>query len=745
MRTPTVRLLASRRGLIGVLFGVALGIGVVPALADDPNPVVPDLSGWEPGGGIGIDAKAGRLVATWNTGTMGQARLVLDLRPGHPLIETLEAGKPGTIGRLPLDGGDPVVILTVGERRQPPNRPPGMSVFNTFFDNPARRPHEVHAGKLDLRSASVTGSGTRATIRLGELEAGPFRGAWEITLFDGSPLLQFEAVMRTDRDRVAFLYDAGVVSEDFRTAHFEWSEVARGLFDGELGPDTKEAYPIPVRWRWAAAWMDFEGPSLVVSPPPHQYFAPSDLSDNIKTCWIGRPEPLVAGPPGFGIRQDPVGAGPYVPWFNAPPGTDQRMGMFLLIAPPSADGGPLSMNSYTRGDQFKPLPGRIRFTSHYHMALTVDAMARARAGAASGPEDGPIPDCIPMFRRLGVDAVHLGEFHGDGHQYDDGPLRLPELKAMFDECRRLSGPDLLFLPGEEVARFLGPDLTNREQGHWMSLFPGPIYWILGRRPDEPFREEVEGYGTVYRVGDGEDVRELLEREHGLVWTAHPRVKSSNWAPDHYRGLPFFNSPTFLGAAWKAMPIDLSRPRLGERALDLLDDMANWGARKQVLGEVDVFKLAKSHELYGPMNINYLEVDHLPGFDDDWSPILDALRGGRFFTTTGEVLIPRFHVGGVPSGGVLKIEPDAPPELIADLQWTYPLQFAEIISGDGTRVYRERIDLSETPAFGARTVRLSPDLTGRTWVRFEVWDVAANGAFTQPIWIEPHDRKTSETP
>jgi hypothetical protein len=28
-----------------------------------------------------------------------------------------------------------------------------------------------------------------------------------------------------------------------------------------------------------------------------------------------------------------------------------------------------------------------------------------------------------------------------------------------------------------------------------------------------------------------------------------------------------------------------------------------------------------------------------------------------------------------------------------------------------------------------------DLKGAKWVRFEVWDIAANGAFSQPVWIE----------
>ena len=65
-----------------------------------------------------------------------------------------------------------------------------------------------------------------------------------------------------------------------------------------------------------------------------------------------------------------------------------------------------------------------------------------------------------------------------------------------------------------------------------------------------------------------------------------------------------------------MPADLSHDRLGRRALDLLDDMANWGQKKYLPGEVDVFKIDHTHELFGHMNINYvrLEPDRLPRFD-----------------------------------------------------------------------------------------------------------------------------------
>jgi hypothetical protein len=71
----------------------------------------------------------------------------------------------------------------------------------------------------------------------------------------------------------------------------------------------------------------------------------------------------------------------------------------------------------------------------------------------------------------------------------------------------------------------------------------------------------------------------------------------------------------------------------------------------------------------------------------------------------------------------------------ELDWTFPLKFAEVISGDGSKVYRERIELTDTTAFSQRTLTLKPELRGRKWVRFEVWDVAVNGAFTQPVWLE----------
>jgi hypothetical protein len=78
-------------------------------------------------------------------------------------------------------------------------------------------------------------------------------------------------------------------------------------------------------------------------------------------------------------------------------------------------------------------------------------------------------------------------------------------------------------------------------------------------------------------------------------------------------------------------------------------MANWGQRKFMPGEVDVFKIDHTHELYGHMNINYVRLDRPPRFDEGWQPVLDALRRGNS-SLRRKKLLRQFTVGGKGSGG-----------------------------------------------------------------------------------------------
>ena len=161
-------------------------------------------------------------------------------------------------------------------------------------------------------------------------------------------------------------------------------------------------------------------------------------------------------------------------------------------------------------------------------------------------------------------------------------------------------------------------------------------------------------------------------------------------------------------------------------------MSNWGPSKVALGEVDVFNIEPDHELYAHMNVNYLRLDTVPRFEDGWQSILDALRGGKFFVTTGEVLIPKFTVNGNHSGAVAMVTKGKQAEIQLNLKWTFPLACVEVITGDGRDVKRHRIDLAETGSFGEVPLHVDIDVAGQRWLRVEVWDIATNGAFTQPV-------------
>lgn len=668
-----------------------------------------DLSAYDASAGVRVSRERDELVASWPLEGGQWGRLALSLDPGRPLIRSVGGERPI------LRDVDPAGVVTIGTRDI---KPAGWTIF---FDNPRQRPYEAFPLVLRRDSLRVVTEEGRTSVVLGGASAGPFAGEYRFTFYPGGRLVRASAVMATSRDATAYLYDAGLVSPS--TGQVPWRSLAYvNLADRLVRPSDGAALTPQVRSRTILA-EGLEGGSIAILPEPHRFFYPLDEVDNLNSVWHGRDYRTLRGTNGFGIRQTIEGDRRWVPWVNAPPQTRQDMGFFLLVGEGDAARTAKEVQRYTRNDRFVPLPGHRTFSSHYHVEHTVNLLNRRRMQGTSGlPVNFEEPAFVRRFKAMGVNAVHLAEFHLGDNELKIAD-RLTRLRTLHEECARLSSPELLLIPGEEPNVHLG--------GHWLSFFPKPVYWTLDRPKDSPFVEETPGYGKVYHVGSADDVLRLMESEDGLMWTAHPRIKASTDFPDAYREQPFFRSDRFLGGAWKAMPADYSLPRLGTRVLDLLDDMNQWGAHKQAPGEVDVFAIDETSELYAHMNVNYLRLDRLPRFQQGWGSILEALRGGRFFTTTGEVLIPSCTFSGVASGETMKAGPTV---LDVELKWTFPLRFAEIVSGDGKGVERKRIELGDTRAFGSRKLRVPVDLTGKKWARFEVWDVAANGAYTQPIWL-----------
>lgn len=70
---------------------------------------------------------------------------------------------------------------------------------------------------------------------------------------------------------------------------------------------------------------------------------------------------------------------------------------------------------------------------------------------------------------------------------------------------------------------------------------------------------------------------------------------------------------------------------------------------------------------------------------------------------------------------------------AEVSWTFPLQFAEIVWGNILKTQHQTFVLHETREFGSAKFEWSVDATDRKWVRLDIWDIAGNGALVNPIW------------
>lgn len=618
------------------------------------------------------------------------------LDPSKPLLSRIAVA-----GRTIASGARSFYWVETGKRR---------GGWDQFFDFPPSHPDGTRRFQGDFKPsrAILRSKGDRVEVLFEGLRLGVFTGGIAYTFFPGSRLIQQEAVVSTREPETAYFYDAG----------FQWTEEADrrpgGNMDSKIHwidvegrprvttPAGSERFPLHVKYRTAAAKT--AGGSIAVFPAPHQYFMPRDYTTNQGYLWTRSWRGQVA----LGIRAHPDDHSPYYPWMNAPPGTEQRLSLFLQLS----DGVPAALIEevlrYTNRDRFPALPGYKVVTSHWHYAYTVQAMEKGLSW---------VPPFRPVLRSLGIDAAIIADFHGDGHPRDMTGIRLRELDAYFKACRAQSSPDFLLIPGEEANSHYG--------GHYMAVFPKPVFWQMDRKEGTPFTAVDPRYGTVYSIRNFTELFEMVKRENGLIYTAHPRTKGSMGFPDRYRDNAFFRHETFFGAGFKQMPADLSTLRQGVRALNLVDDMANWGTtdnhHKRLLSEVDVFQVDASHELYAHMNANYVRIDRLPEFSG-YGKVLDVFRKGDYFVSLGEVLLPKVAI----------TKPSSAVEADVTVKWNLPLAEAWVIWGDGKETYRERIPLDETRPFGEQNFRWRIDAPNGLWARFEVWDIAGSGAFVNPV-------------
>ncbi len=720
-----------------------------------------DLSGYKEQVGLKAQMHAGALELIWQGERQNELRAAFTVRNGQPVVQELAVRKGGGAWIVLGRNLTPEFELTSGIRRLSnqqiaPLKELGVDLtpevidrekWNAFWDAPLmvpgrpgtnldlpRKPGEIrrnwatyHASSCQARS-----DGARVEVSFPGFEAGIFTGSLQYTVYRGTNLLRQEAIAKTSEPSVAYKYIGGLkgfpINDDTRVV---WRDTARGWQQYAFGGAVNQS-PVGLQARNRLAILEANGGSLAFLPPSHKFFWSREIETNLGYVYYRKDSESALA---IGVRQPDREIGPK-PWgvsdtvwtrrvaesrgdlnnfalYNAPPGTMQRMPVYFYLSPDDSRTAQQQVMAFTHDDVYKPLTGYKVLVSHFHFHLNEQLT-----------DVGTIdyqPTWLPVLRDLGVNIAILADFHSDSHPTDTGALRLNEQKVYFEGCARFSDRDLLLIPGEEPDANFG--------GHYMFVFPKPLFFTHLKAPQQPpaqpFVEDVAPFGKVYHTTTAPNELMLLQQEKGLVWQTHPRTKGSTGYPDAVKDRDFFQSDRFLGGSYQSLPVDLSEKRLCEaRCLGLLDDMNNWAGAKYMIAESDTYMKYPDDETYPQLIVNYIKLDRVPKFND-WTPVLDALRAGDYFITSGEVLL---RSSGIEGAGARRF-------YNAEAEWTFPPEFAELVWSDGKKVDREVIRMSEMAPFGSHRFHIPFDSAGKKWVRFAVWDSAGNGAFTQPVHLK----------
>ncbi|MBI4476158.1 MAG: hypothetical protein HY654_03235, partial [Acidobacteria bacterium] len=616
--------------------------------------------------------------------------------------------------------GPPAQSEPAARRGSVPPGPPGR-----VYGLP-RRPEEIRRADSSFKasSCSVKTDGGRLEVEFSGLSLGIFAGSLRFTAYRGTNMFRMEAIAKTDEPSVAYKYEAGLrgLSTNLMP-RVTWRDTGGDLQQYEFG-GVKNDTRVNVKAKNRVLVAEGTGGSLATFTPPHVFFFTREVDTNLGYVWYRKDSNTSYG---IGVRQaEGEEVQQYIENFalhNAPPGTWQRMAVYFLASPDAGEPTRQAVMAFTHGDHFKPLSGYKTFVNHFHLRFT----ERQRA---SGSLDNTFQDLMVM-RSVGINIVGLSDFHGDMRPNDPGVGRYEDQRDYGLASQKASDKDFLVTPWEEPTAYFG--------GHYNTMFPKTVYWTKVRNAGQPFTENLPGFGTVYHTGSTADVQQLLDAENGYWFHSHPRTKGTTGYPDAIVDKPWVKNDRYLGIAFKpGMGDNLSDPRMCEwRCFDAVDTMNNLYASsglrpKYLIADVDTYRKGPEDDIYPGHPVNYVKLDRLPGPTEDWSPILRSLRNGDFFVTTGEVLIRSYDVEGTGNRRTIS----------ADLEWTFPLEFVEVVWGDGKKVNRQVIRATDVPPHSSKKFSIPFDATGKVWVRFAAWDSAGNGAFVQPRWLNPPSAVTS---
>ena len=749
------------------------------ALAD---PLACNLTGYKPADGLTAAMDGDSLVVTWAGDPGQEGQLHFTLNGGVPTIQDLSLRAAGSAWTSLASNASPDFTVTTGIRRMSNQQleplvalkvPITQDILNQyrwdpFWDAPLdveptaadnnreppkaglpgtdqtglpRKRDEIRHAKaaFAVSSCEVKTNGARIEINFPGVTLGLFSGKLMYTVFKGSNLIRQEVAATTMQNWVAYKYDAGLKGIPLKAdSSIAWRDIGNAwqtyTFGGAANVDK---VALEAANRLVLAQQGAAG-SIAAFPPPHKFFWSRETAKNVGYNWY-RKDP--DGTFGFGVRQNEHEHEDELQqnWalYSARPGTEQLMPVYLYpkLAPAAkAAEGALA---FTHNDTYKAIPGYQAMNHHYHMDI---GQRWLKDGV-----DYKLPDIevlralglkiispIWMFNMVGFDGANPATVEQDAaaaaqKALPRGGNYIQILATAAQGAKIHSDKDFLIMPDTEI--YSGPF-----GGHNDALYSHPVLWDQ-KKPGQPFTEIDPKYGKVYHVGSSKELLDMAKAEDIMISMPHPRTKGSTGYPDVVKDRDYFNDPHYvgIGVRW-GMGIDGSERRTCEyRCLPLVDDMSNWVVdrdepMKYINSISEVQHQGPGDDVYGSSPVTYIKLDKVP---DNPAPVVKALMAGDSFVTTGEVLMPNFQV--ISAGKASKV--------LADLEWTFPLDMIEIVWGDGKTTGRQVISATDLPPLGSHHFEIPFDATGKKWIRFAAWDNASEGVMSQPVRLTtPNPRK-----
>lgn len=744
-------------GLIGRHWIAALAAALLCSTSVYASPLQVDLSGFQQSEGIRATSIGGAVEVEWRGADNQRLRIRLDGSEDGPVIRELSImDASGAWQRVltdvrveysvvegyrrisnqqlePLNELDVEITDEIIDRYRwdvfwdaPLDTRPVENDGTGFVRNPPpaegiasqpglpRNPEEIRRGSMHLSAASVAVTGGDGSVRLSfpGVQLGTFSGELVLAMYEGTNLVQTEVVAATQAQAVAFKYDAGIgglaSGDAVRVVWNDTANLPQSTGFPASRPSNSERSLVRAANRVLA--VETGTGSVAAFPPPHTWYWAREVEVNLGNNYFRKD---ADGTLAIGVGQAERELEQFAAnWslYSAPPGSVQHMRAFFYPTLGTGQAAISEALAFTNGDVYPVVAGHMRMGTHYH----IDA---GRQWLENGL-DFRIDD-FDALRGAGLDIISLTE-------RPRRQTQLQELDAAFRGARLHSDSSFLILPNTENSFLLG--------GHWDMLYSRPTFFMplsQARTADQALVYDDPTFGRVYQLGSEDDVMEMVQAEDMLIYMPHPRTKGSTGYPDAIRDEPRFRDDRYRGAGWRwGMGLDLSDVRMsGLRALPLLDEMNNWAAQggyrpKYLQAITETYFKGPGDDIYGSGPMQYIRLASLPT-DGDYSPIIDAMSAGDYFMSTGEV---RFENHGVKSTGEAG-------SYEAEISWTFPLNFVEVVWGDGTQTHAVSVPATQYGAFGRRVFNVPVDLSTARWVRFAAWDIAGNGAFTNPVALD----------